>query len=338
MAEVVTGFTLLCTPRAALGCCWAQRCVPALSGHGFGIPSGPFGDPGQPAELAGFRRAGGNPGYLGPGGRGFLSRDPPELGTCAGTPSPGWGERGGSFGVPGVRGVFNRTRRCCIPGRVCLKSLPPPSLPGEELLPLNWRMLQAPADEPEESCGKVKASGEAACSVLAVTAAAAVTSRTVSGLAGGSCGVCGGQRGFPRRRGLTFSEPGRCWGCCCRCCCCTAWAGRGHPGLGGHRSPPCLGPARLEEEEEEWGASLCAWGGRSRLLRGPGGERSALPARVPLHRDPGEPRCPRPRKVGTPRACGMGWEGKPNSWAPRHRILDSNGGKCWPPWPAAPGP
>lgn len=40
----------------------------------------------------------------------------------------------------------------------------PPSLPGEELLLLNWRMLQAPADELEESCGKVKASWEAACS------------------------------------------------------------------------------------------------------------------------------------------------------------------------------
>lgn len=65
-----------------------------------------------------------------------------------------------------------------IPVRVCLKSLPP-SLPGEELLPLNWRMLQAPADEPEESCGKVKASGEAACSCrLSPQPAAANQART----------------------------------------------------------------------------------------------------------------------------------------------------------------
>ncbi|KAM6045184.1 uncharacterized protein VSU04_013379 isoform 3-T3 [Chlamydotis macqueenii] len=38
-------------------------------------------------------------------------------------------------------------------------------------------MLQAPADEPEESCGKVKASGEAACS-WRVSPQPAVTSRT----------------------------------------------------------------------------------------------------------------------------------------------------------------
>lgn len=184
----------------------------------------PWGTGGHGAELAGCPCAGclGREGEGEGEGKGFSAEithtASPEPGTCAGTPGPGWGERGGSFELPSERGVFSCSRGCCIPGRVCLKSLPPPSLPGEELLPLNWRMLQAPADEPEESCGKVKASGEAPCPCRvspqlappAQPAAAAVPSSTVSGLAGGRCGLCGGQRGFPRRRGLTFSEPGRC--------------------------------------------------------------------------------------------------------------------------------
>lgn len=120
------------------------------------------------AELAGCLCAGGSPGCLGPGGSGILSRDHPhsipQIGHVCWDTETRMGRTRREFRGAQRAGVFSCSRRCCIPGRVCLKSLPPPSLPGEELLPLNWRMLQAPADEPEESCGKVKASGEAACS------------------------------------------------------------------------------------------------------------------------------------------------------------------------------
>lgn len=93
--------------------------------------------------------------------------------------------RGGSSPAPGG------TR---IPGRGCLKSLPPSLPPWRGTSPAELRMLQAPADEPEESCGKVKASGEAARSSRespqpAPPQPGGVTSSTVSdraGRAGGS--------------------------------------------------------------------------------------------------------------------------------------------------------
>lgn len=180
----------------------------------------------------------------------------PELGTCASTPRPGWGERGGSFGLPSERGVFSCSRRCCIPGRVCLKSLPPPSLPGEELLPLNWRMLQAPADEPEESCGKVKASGEAACSCRVSPQLAAASpaccgrchlqdrewpcGREVRGLRG-AAGLSPPPRFNLQRARPVLSPPGPGMLLQLGAGSGSGWAGRGDPGEGVTATPPAWG-------------------------------------------------------------------------------------------------
>lgn len=174
-------------------------------------------------------------------------------------------------------------RRCSIPGRVCFKSLPPPSLPGEELLSLNWRMLQAPADEPEESCGKVKASEEAAwsCRVSPQLAAASPAccgrchlqdrewpcGREVRGLRG-AAGLSPPPRFNLQRARPVLSSPGM------SLLLAPAAARRGRGG--GHGSPPCLGPARVEAEDRGVAASLYVaggqWGspGRSRLQRSAG--------------------------------------------------------------------
>lgn len=75
VAEVVTGFTLLCTPRApfcpraALG---PVVCAGSPHDMALGAPPGTRGTWGR------WLRAGGSPGCLGPEGRGFLSRDHPR--------------------------------------------------------------------------------------------------------------------------------------------------------------------------------------------------------------------------------------------------------------------
>lgn len=102
-----------------------------------------------------------------PGGRGFLSRHHPRsiLGTGR-TGSHALGQRArdgaceeGAAGCPASRESSSAPGGIRIPGRVCLKSLPP-SLAGEELLPRNGRMLQAPADEPGGPVAKSRRAAE----------------------------------------------------------------------------------------------------------------------------------------------------------------------------------
>lgn len=127
-----------------------------------------------------------------PGGWGFLSRDHPRSILGAGhiaSEVPGHRARDGAckeeaVGYPASRESSSAPGGIRIPGRVCLKSLPL-SLAGEELLPRNGRMLQAPADEPGGPVAKSRRAAErrplrrnpSPCP-------AGVTSRTVSGPAG----------------------------------------------------------------------------------------------------------------------------------------------------------
>lgn len=165
VAAAATGFTLPVTPpdsaspselppRAAAGPCKARQVSPWCCS---GTPTRHPWDVGQAAEGRGGRLAAcrwqlssrrervssadiTHAASLEQGTPRAVCRDTePGMG-CTRKGAAGFPASGGSSPVPGdVR----------IPVRVCLKSLPP-SLPGEELLPLNWRMLQAPADEPEE--------------------------------------------------------------------------------------------------------------------------------------------------------------------------------------------
>lgn len=193
MATVVTSFALLSAPQAPLRppSCPGLLLGPAmLSGSPHGIAPGPPPEGHRAGGRGAWLCAAGRPGCLVQEGEGFSAEitraSSPEPGHAASRVPGHQAQAGaceeGAAGCPASGGSSPAPGGIRIPGRVCLKSLPP-SLPAEELLPLNWRMLQAPADEPEESCGKVKASGEAACSCRVSpqpTAASRARSRPVS--------------------------------------------------------------------------------------------------------------------------------------------------------------
>ncbi|XP_059724497.1 uncharacterized protein LOC132338715 [Haemorhous mexicanus] len=197
--------------------------------------------------------------------------------------------------------------------RVCLKSLPPPSLPGEELLPLNWRMLQAPADEPEESCGKVKASREAACSCRVSPQLAAASpaccgrchlqdrewprGREVRGLRG-AAGLSPQPRFNLQRAWPVLSPPGPGMLLLRGAGSGSAWAGRGHPGEGDTAAPPVWGQPGCRRRSGGWQQVPVRLGAHWAPRQVPAAERSWVVNDRALRAAPGPSACGCPPAAG----------------------------------------